>query len=366
MLNGNFVPDCDLMSGAAQDLRPTGGDFCGQWQNPNFGKAVDASGNPIYSLGYDEKILKGWGTRPSDWQIGVTLQHEVLPRVSLEVGYTRRWLQNFTVTDNLAVECLATSTRSASSPPLTLRLPNGGGYTVTGLYNVKPDKFSVAPNNLRTYAPDYGTIAQKVQRRGHQHERPAHQRTPAAGRHHDRAARHGLLRGAGPAPRADRRLLDGSEVSGYSPVNPYVTSNRGSPRGLPPPAPIWCPRSTSSCRQRSRARRLSPSRRTGRCRAPSSRRDARAAAVRQRAERHGQPARTGPDACATGQSAGPAIRESVAVRHAPRDRVGRHVQRAERRHHTYFQPELHAGRRVARPEQRTTARTTKITVKYDF
>ena len=58
---------------------------------------------PIYSLGYAEKILKGWGTRPSDWQIGVTLQQEILPRVSVEVGYTRRWLQNFTVTDNLAV-----------------------------------------------------------------------------------------------------------------------------------------------------------------------------------------------------------------------------------------------------------------------
>ena len=64
---------------------------------------MDASGNPIYSLGYAEKILKGWGTRPSDWQIGATLQQEILPRVSVEVGYTRRWLKNFTVTDNLAV-----------------------------------------------------------------------------------------------------------------------------------------------------------------------------------------------------------------------------------------------------------------------
>ena len=47
---------------------------------------MDANGNPIYSLGYAEKILKGWGTRPSDWQIGVTLQQEILLRVSLEVG----------------------------------------------------------------------------------------------------------------------------------------------------------------------------------------------------------------------------------------------------------------------------------------
>ena len=67
-----------------------------RWANTNFGKYV-------YSLSYDEKILKGWGVRPSDWQIGVTVQQEILPRVSLEVGYTRRWLENFTVTDNRAL-----------------------------------------------------------------------------------------------------------------------------------------------------------------------------------------------------------------------------------------------------------------------
>ena len=76
---------------------------------------MDANGNPIYSLGYAEKILKGWGTRPSDWQVGVTLQQEILPRVSLEVGYTRRWLQNFTVTDNLALRRGGLRSRSASS-----------------------------------------------------------------------------------------------------------------------------------------------------------------------------------------------------------------------------------------------------------
>ena len=110
------APDCDLLSGASQNLAATGGgDFCGAWANPNFGKAVDANGNPIYSLGYAEKILKGWGTRPSDWQVGVTLQQEILPRVSVEVGYTRRWLQNFTVTDNLPVSAGGLRSRSASS-----------------------------------------------------------------------------------------------------------------------------------------------------------------------------------------------------------------------------------------------------------
>ncbi|HEY1304759.1 MAG TPA: TonB-dependent receptor [Vicinamibacterales bacterium] len=157
--NGNYIPDCDLTNGASQDLRASGGDQCGAWANPNFGKAVDANGNPIYSLGYAEKILKGWGTRPSDWQIGVTLQQEILPRVSIEVGYSRRWLRNFTVTDNLAISPGDFDQFNVIAPS-DPRLPGGGGFTVSGLYNVKPDKFSVAPNNLRTYAPDYGKISQ--------------------------------------------------------------------------------------------------------------------------------------------------------------------------------------------------------------
>jgi hypothetical protein len=150
--NGNYTPDCDLLSGAAQDLRATGGDFCGAWANQNFGKNV-------YSLSYDERILKGWGVRPADWQVGVTLQQEILPRVSVEAGYTRRWLQNFTVTDNLALAA-EDFDEFAITAPSDPRLPGGGGYAITGLYNVKPEKFATATNNLRTYAPDYGDISQ--------------------------------------------------------------------------------------------------------------------------------------------------------------------------------------------------------------
>ena len=149
--NRNFVPDCDLMNGLAQDLRASGGDLCGQWSNLNFGKEV-------FSLFYDEQILKGWYNRPSDWQIGATIQHEILPRVSLEASYLRRWLQNFTVTDNrarLAVGLHGIQRHRAARS----RLPGGGGYVVSGLYNVIPDKFGQT-DNYRTYSPAYGDISQ--------------------------------------------------------------------------------------------------------------------------------------------------------------------------------------------------------------
>ncbi len=148
--NANYKPDCDLMSGVSQDLRTGGGDFCGAWSNANFGKNV-------YSLSYDEQILKGWYNRPADWQIGATIQHEVLPRVSVEVGFVRRWLQNFTVTDNLAL-APADFTPFSVTAPVDSRLPNGGGYVVDGLYNVVPAKFGLT-DNYRTYSPGFGNVS---------------------------------------------------------------------------------------------------------------------------------------------------------------------------------------------------------------
>src|SRR5262249_12927754 len=138
--------DCDLQN-------PLQNAECGQISNLNF-----AVPNAPPSLSYDPAILKGWGTRPSDWIIGVTVQHEVFPRMSVSIGYTRRWLQNFTITDNQAVSA-ADFTPFSIVAPLDPRLPGGGGYTVAGLYDVVPTKAGQI-NNFSTYASNYGTISQ--------------------------------------------------------------------------------------------------------------------------------------------------------------------------------------------------------------
>jgi hypothetical protein len=89
------VPDCNLNSPDAQDNRAAGGDFCGAISDRNFGTAT-------LSRNFDPATLEGWGVRPADWEFGVSVQQEVLPRVSVELGYFRRWLDNFFVDDNLA------------------------------------------------------------------------------------------------------------------------------------------------------------------------------------------------------------------------------------------------------------------------
>ena len=145
--NRNYVPDCDLINGAAQDLRASGGDFCGAFSNANFAR-------PVFSGNYDPELLEGWGVRPSDWQIGVSVQQKLMDGVSAEIGYYRRWLQNFTLNDNLAVTAADFDTFSIVAPS-DPRLPGGGGYTIGGLYNVKQEKFG-ATNNLTTWSNNYG------------------------------------------------------------------------------------------------------------------------------------------------------------------------------------------------------------------
>ena len=142
--NRNYAPDCDLMNPAAQNNLATGGDSCSQWLSPNFGSPQSVSEiNPA--------ILEGWGVRPSDWQIGASVQHEVFPRTSVEVGYHRRWFQGFTLTDDRALGP-ADYDLITFAAPVDPRLPDGGGYPVETLV----PKRIVASNNYVTFSSDYG------------------------------------------------------------------------------------------------------------------------------------------------------------------------------------------------------------------
>jgi hypothetical protein len=141
--NGNFLPDCTILNPLAQDNRATGGDVCGPWANPNFGNAAA-------STVVDPEVLHGWGVRPWDWQFGVSVQQEIVPRVSAEVGYNRRWWGNFPVVDNRAVGPSDFIPYTVVAPA-NADLPDGGGYSFQALLPTK-----LAQDNFYTYSKNYG------------------------------------------------------------------------------------------------------------------------------------------------------------------------------------------------------------------
>ena len=42
---------------------------------------------------YDPAIVDGWHVRPNNWEMQFSIQRELMPRVSVYAGYTRRWLR---------------------------------------------------------------------------------------------------------------------------------------------------------------------------------------------------------------------------------------------------------------------------------
>ena len=119
------MPNCDL-SNTEKNAE------CGAMDNKNLGL-------PVFSRTFDPDYVTGWGTRPYNWGLGLTVQQELLPRVSLNVGYFRNWWGNWYVVDNRSTSP-ADYTPFSITAPIDSRLPNGGGYTVDGLYNLVSTK----------------------------------------------------------------------------------------------------------------------------------------------------------------------------------------------------------------------------------
>jgi hypothetical protein len=149
--NQNFVPDCDLLNPAAQDLRIAGGDMCGVVSNTSFGKNV-------LTNNFDPSVLNGWGVRPSDWEVAVSFEQQIRSRSSVAVTYTRRTFEGFSVADNRALQP-PDLTPFELVAPIDRRLPGGGGYTISGLYDVVPEKAGQV-DNLITDAARYGAWSQ--------------------------------------------------------------------------------------------------------------------------------------------------------------------------------------------------------------
>ena len=82
------------------------------------------------------------------------MQQQLLPRVSLDVGYFRRTFSNQTVTDNLDVTP-ADYDQFCFTAPTDSRLGTVSGSQVCGAYDIKPAKAGLASNQIVTFAKNY-------------------------------------------------------------------------------------------------------------------------------------------------------------------------------------------------------------------
>jgi hypothetical protein len=168
---------CNLLD--ANDTRDGCGTFVPGSNLAQYGldpNALDAAGTPVgltttqcgrtesaipaaiksYCNAYGESIVDGWGHRRDEWQFGVGIQHEILPRLSGELTWNHRNYYNLDRNDQLNIGCdrfngavdvttCQDNMLKYSSPsydfytvtaPTDPRLPNGGGYQILGLNDI--------------------------------------------------------------------------------------------------------------------------------------------------------------------------------------------------------------------------------------
>ena len=138
--NRNYAPECDMTSPAANGE-------CGAMSDRNFGQQTN-------TLTVDPDILTGWGKRGGQWEFSAGVQQEVMRGVSVDVGYFRRWYNNFIAIDNRATT-VADYDKYTITAPTHPQLPDGGGYTVGPLYDLNPAKVGVV-DDFVTFASNYG------------------------------------------------------------------------------------------------------------------------------------------------------------------------------------------------------------------
>ncbi len=135
----DFVPDCNLVSLDANGE-------CGAVANRLFGgTAAQAT--------FDPDLIGGFNHRQANWEFSTSVQHELVQRVAVDVGYFRRAWANFRVTDNTLVTA-ADFTEFSLRTPTNPLLEENSNVVLDGFANVVPGKFGQVAN--------YNTLSSKI------------------------------------------------------------------------------------------------------------------------------------------------------------------------------------------------------------
>jgi hypothetical protein len=127
----------------------TANSFCGRTEN-------SSQLHRDYCAASGQNLLSGTGVRRSEWQFGLGIQHEILPRLSGEFTYNWRKYQHLTDSDTVGLGCdyfLGADQNAcfdnlmnfvgvnhdffSFTAPTDPRLPGGGGYVIRGNSNQK-------------------------------------------------------------------------------------------------------------------------------------------------------------------------------------------------------------------------------------
>jgi hypothetical protein len=133
-----------ITTNATRTWADANGDYLPQ-ENELGALSSSTFGQSVITTRYDDEVPT---TRGYNWEISTSVQHELATRVSMNVGYFRRWYGNKTMQDNVLIGPEDHDPYCVTAPADS-RLPGGGGYQVCGLYNISRAKFGQVSNLVR-------------------------------------------------------------------------------------------------------------------------------------------------------------------------------------------------------------------------
>jgi hypothetical protein len=159
ILDGLTPSDVSPMTRVWRDLNGDGfiqGDPLNPRANGEFtlNDGNPAFGQPVNTVSVDPEYGKGWRMRTSNWEYSVGVEHELLPNVQVEFSYFYRKFRLNEALDNQNLSPSDYDTFSATIP-IDPRLPDGGGYTISGLYDLKPTSLGRVPVIVRRSADQF-------------------------------------------------------------------------------------------------------------------------------------------------------------------------------------------------------------------
>ena len=118
---------------------------------PTFGRLT------VPTTQYSPDLLRGWGKRGYNNEVTFAMQHQLADRVSVNGGYYRRTFGNQTFTDDLRYDASSYDSFCITAPS-DPDLPDGGGYQVCGVLDLKPSVFALnlPANSLIRFSEDFG------------------------------------------------------------------------------------------------------------------------------------------------------------------------------------------------------------------